>query len=206
MKTMKTRLRVSGFLAAAALASAAAGAWAETDWMKDLHIEQRAMAELQPAPASARPAAAASGLAVEAALDRVDGRYEQGDRLTLTIDTSEDSYIWVFDTGTSGKVHQLFPNRYEDDNFVRAGAPLTLPQAESDYDIVVSHPPGAELLTVVASRDSAPPAPGAIDRETAAGPFFALRESAVSVAKDLSISLRERPSDYAVAHRVIHVR
>ena len=209
----KAWTRIPGLVAAAALAASAAGARAGNDWMKDLHAEQRAMAEVRPAPASAGPAAVADGLEVEVTLDRPDARYEPGDRLTLTIETSEDSWVWVFDTGAGGKVHQLFPNRYDDDNFVRAAAPLTLPRAESDYEIVVSHPPGAELLTVVASRDNAPPARDAIDRAAAAGPFFALRGSGVTVAKDLNISLRGRSSDraiahtdYAVAHRVFHVR
>lgn len=208
---MRTTEFLSGFRAASAAAVAAAacaGAWADDEaWMKDLHVAQRAMAEVRAAPAGAEGASPAAGeLSVDAALDRADGRYEQGDRLELTVDTSEDAYVWVFDTGTSGKVHQLFPNRYDDDNFVRAGAPLTLPPAGAEYDIVVSHPPGAELITVVASRDDALLARGAIDGDAAAGPFFALRGSSASVAKDLSISLRERPADYATAHRIVHIR
>ena len=179
---------------------------ADDGLMKDLHVSQRAMAEIQPTPAAAGSDVATGGLAVDASLDRADGRYDRGDKLMLTVETSEDAYVWVFDTGTSGKVHQLFPNRYEDDNFVRAGAALTLPQADSDYEILVSDPPGAELVTVVASRDNTPLTRAMIDRETAAGPFFALRGSAASVAKDLSISLREQPADYATAHRVVHVR
>ena len=207
---MTTTKRVSGLgaaLAAAVLLPAAwHGALADDAWMKDLHVAQRAMAEVRAAPAAAGASPAAGELSVDAALDRADGRYEQGDRLELTVDTSEDAYVWVFDTGTSGKVHQLFPNRYDDDNFVRAGAPLTLPPAGAEYDIVVSHPPGAELITVVASRDDALLARGAIDGDAAAGPFFALRGSSASVAKDLSISLRERPADYATAHRIVHIR
>ncbi len=208
---MTTTKRVSGLgaaLAAAVLLPAVQhGALADDAWMKDLHVAQRAMAEVRAAPAAAEGASPAAGeLSVDAALDRADGRYEQGDRLELTVDTSEDAYVWVFDTGTSGKVHQLFPNRYDDDNFVRAGAPLTLPPAGAEYDIVVSHPPGAELITVVASRDDALLARGAIDGDAAAGPFFALRGSSASVAKDLSISLRERPADYATAHRIVHIR
>lgn len=207
---MTTTKRVSGLgaaLAAAVLLPAAwHGALADDAWMKDLHVAQRAMAEVRAAPAAAGASPAAGELSVDAALDRADGRYEQGDRLELTVDTSEDAYVWVFDTGTSGKVHQLFPNRYDDDNFVRAGAPLTLPPAGAEYDIVVSHPPGAELITVVASRDDTLLARGAIDGDAAAGPFFALRGSSASVAKDLSISLRERPADYATAHRIVHIR
>lgn len=210
-KTNRTMKRVSGLAAAPAagvlLLAAYDGALADDTWMKDLHIAQRAMAEIGAAPATAQGRAPAAGeLSVRAALDRADGLYDQGDTLRLTVDTSEDAYVWVFDTGTSGKVHQLFPNSYDDDNFVRADAPLTLPPADSEYDIVVSHPPGAELITVVASRDDMLLARDAIDGDAAAGPFFALRGSSASVAKDLNISLRERPADYATAHRVVHIR
>ena len=176
----------------------------EPAYLKDLDIRQVPMAKLESPPASAA-SSASTGLSVMTAVDRPDARYGHGDSLELTVDVTEDAYVWVFDTGTSGKVHQIFPNRYETDNFVRAGTPIAIPHDGADYQLLVSHPQGAELLTVIASKDSTPLAQGLIDKETKVGPFLALRGDAVSVAKDLSISLMKAHPNWVGHHRVIHI-
>lgn len=211
-KLLQSRLRrCAAAAAAAALGAASGGAWAQSDdaILKDLHIQQVPMAQIAPAPAAATPAANAGGeqaLAVHATVDRADGLYDHGDTLVLTVATTEDAYVWVFDTGTSGKVHQIFPNLYDDDNFVRKNSPVAIPGPEAEYEFAVSRPSGPELLTVIASRDNAPLAPQLIEEETAAGPFLPLRGTAVSVAKDLAVSLREHHPTWARDHRLIKVR
>ena len=151
------------------------------------------------------PRAAGAALAVKTTVDRPDARYTHGDNLELSVEVTEDAYVWVFDTGTSGKVHQIFPNRHETDNFVSANAPIAIPGEGADYQLLVSHPQGAELITVIASKDSTTLTQDLIDRETQAGPFLALRGDAASVAKDLSISLKKSKSNWVGHHRVIHI-
>lgn len=207
-----TRLPVSGtvFVAAALLTvSQLAAPLASADtgqpaYLKDLDVRQVPMAKLEPTPASAA-SSASTGLSVMTTVDRPDARYRHGDSLELTVDVTEDAYVWVFDTGTSGKVHQIFPNRHETDNFVRAGKPVAIPRDGADYQFLVSHPQGAELLTVIASKDSTPLAQDLIDKETKTGPFLALRGDAVSVAKDLSISLKKAHPSWVGHHKVIHI-
>lgn len=176
----------------------------EPSILKDLDIRQVPMAKIQPVPATA-PSSAGSELSVMASVDRPDARYRHGDSLSLTVSVSEDAWIWVFDTGTSGKVHQIFPNRYETENFVRAGSPVTIPNEGADYHFLVSRPKGAELLTVIASRNDGPLAQDLIDQEMQAGAFLALRGDAVSVAKDLSISLKKDHPGWVGHHQVVHI-
>ena len=179
---------------------------AEPSYLKDLDIRQVPMARdiVLPMPSSASGAIIPS-LAVKSAVNRPDARYTHGDNLVLSIEVTEDAYVWVFDTGTSGKVHQIFPNRHQTDNFVRASAPVSIPDKEADYQLLVSHPKGPELITVIASKDSAPLTQDLIDRETQAGPVLALRGDAASVAKDLSISLKKTKSKWVGHHLVIHI-
>lgn len=202
--------RCAAAAAFAALAAASGSAWAQADdaIRKDLHILQAPMLDIEPAPAaaSAANAGAGDGLAVSATVDRADGLYEHGDTLTLTVETTEDAYVWVFDTGTSGKVHQIFPNLYADNNFVRKDSPVAIPGPGAEYEFAVSRPSGPELLTVIASRDSAPLAQELVAEETGSGPFLPLRGTATSVAKDLSVSLRERHPTWARDHRLIKIR
>jgi hypothetical protein len=173
-------------------------------YLKDLHIRQMPMAtELTP-PAS-NPASAATGLAVSASVDRPDRSYQHGENLVLTVETTEDAYVWVFDTGTSGKVHQIYPNQYETTNFLAANVPIEIPRADSRYQLAVSHPSGAELITVVASKDKTPLTPELIDT-SGGGPFLALRGDAASVAKDLSITLREQHSTWVKDEVVVLIQ
>ncbi|MCY4565997.1 MAG: DUF4384 domain-containing protein [Gammaproteobacteria bacterium] len=186
---MNTALR----LAASCTAMAAIGFAAVADegadtYLKDLDIRQHAMVEEFASP----PASQGGGLAVEAAVDRANRVYTHGDHVVLTVKATEDSYIWVFDTGTSGKAHQIFPNRYDEENFLKAGSTLHIPPAGSDYALAVSHPKGAELITVVATKENTPLTPDLVDLDAGAGPFLALQGTADSVAKDLAITLRRQ--------------
>lgn len=53
--------------------------------------------------------------------------YQVGDPVSLSVRASEDAYIFVYSDDGSGRTHQLFPNYYDQDNFVRAGRTLRLP-------------------------------------------------------------------------------
>jgi len=190
---------VAAMLQAAAMASAQADDVAAL--YKDLDIRQVPMVQIvSPQPSTAPDG---RGLAVSATLDRPSRRYRHGDQVVLTIRTTEDAYVWILDTGTSGKVHQLFPNRYERDNFLAAGVPLSIPQADSEYVLAVSHPRGVELITVIASPENTPLTDALIDEAMSAGPFAALRGTADSVAKDLSISMRRKQSTWAADQQVL---
>lgn len=178
---------------------------AESEYLKDLSISQVTIVRDLPTTSNT-PQASKQGLAVTSAVDRSDARYTDGESLVLTVEVTEDAYVWVLDTGTSGKVHQIFPNRYDKNNFLHAGEPVTIPHADADYQFLVSHPRGAELLTVIASKDNIPLTADLIDPEADAGAFLALRGSAASIAKGLSISLKEKKSDWVTHHQVVYIQ
>ena len=189
---------VVGFTAACVFS---ATVWAtEPAMVKDLHISQRAMLEIKPEPA------ARTALAVNATLDKPDAVYKKGDSVVLKVQTTEDAYIWVLDTGTSGKVHQIFPNRYAKNNLIKAGEPVTIPGDGARYQLAVDHPRGAELLTVVASRENIPLTRALVDDAVSPGPFRALRGNATSVAKDLSIALKKQTAPWARDQVIFHIR
>lgn len=204
---MQSRVPGAVIVAAMLLALPAGTALAEDaeSYFKDLHIRQMDMVTnlTPPAPPAGQPEA--GGLAVSARVDRSDRNYQHGDHLVLTVETTEDAYIWVFDTGTSGKVHQIYPNRYEESNFLAANVPLEIPAAGSKYQLAVSHPKGAELITVVASKNEASLTDKLID-ESGGGTFLALRGTAPSVAKDLSITLRENHSTWVKDEVVVLIQ
>ena len=196
-------LAAAAVIALSLLAAPHAGA-TEPSFIKDIGVRQVPMAKIDPTPASTSGTAGSTFL-VRTAVDRPDARYTHGDALTLTVEVTEDAYVWVFDTGTSGKVHQIFPNRHVSDNFVRAGTSVAIPGKGAKYELLVSHPTGTELLTVIASKDKAPLTENLIDPQARAGAFLALLGDAVSVAKDLKVSLKQNHPKRAVQSQVVYI-
>ena len=200
---MKTSFRVAA-LAGALAAISLVGPMHAADPYKDLSIQQRAMVEhVTPAPAAA--ATTGSSLNLTTKLNQANGKYRPGESVALTVETNQDSYIWVFDTGTSGRVHQVFPNKFAKDNFVRGGQPITLPAADAKYRFVASEPTGVELLTVIASRDNKPLTRDLVDRETGAGPFLALQGTAASLSKDLKVTMKRNHPKSVAHHQVFRI-
>jgi hypothetical protein len=133
------------------------------------------------------------GMTVTVGVDRPDGVYKIGDKVVLSVAVDMDAYVTVFNTGTSGQVHVIFPNEFQQDNHVLAGAPVLIPSDDADFDFIASGPPGTELITVVASTN--PDSLVQPGDTVAAGPFQAYTQVAEVVAKDLQITLEAQHRD-----------
>ena len=78
--------------------------------------------------------------------------YQIDDFLTLEARTTDDAYIIIFSRDQTGRLVILIPNTYQPDNFVRAGTSYFIPEADTDFDLRVSGPPGVEQFKVIALR------------------------------------------------------
>lgn len=159
---------------------------------KDLTPVQRPMADL---------AAPQSGLKVTAWVDHPDKTYVFGEHVVLNVKTDQDAYVTVLDVGTSGKVHIIFPNRYQRDNRVAAGQVVQIPDPRADFAFQVQGPAGSELIKVIATQGQQPLF--ADDSTEPAGPYKALKAPAPVVAKDLVVTLRERYGNQWAEHEEI---
>jgi len=81
--------------------------------------------------------------------------YRLNDNLTIRLEADRDCYITLFNWEADGTFKQLFPNKYDTDNFVRAGDTLDFPTLSSNFDIRLSGPEGIERLKLVAVRSKA---------------------------------------------------
>ena len=129
-----------------------------------------------------------------ATLDRRTPIYKKGEDLTVNVKASEDCYVWVFDTQTSGTVVQIYPNNYDKKNFLAAGKTLSIPGKGSKYRLQVAPPSGTELITVLASKENIPLTAKLVDKFVPGAPFAVLRGTAETVSKDLAITLRRQGS------------
>lgn len=81
------------------------------------------------------------------------GVYVEEEHMTIDIFTEEDCYIAVFNINPQGKTNVLFPNKWEQNNLIKAGELRQIPKPEFQYyDLVISDPFGIEAIKVVASR------------------------------------------------------
>jgi TPR repeat protein len=168
--------------------------------VRDLSVEQAPIAEVGEGPDYPR-----SDIDVTAWTDHEDGHYNIGDTVALFVRASRDAYITVLDVGTSGKVHIIFPNRYQDDNRVPAMDTIRIPGEDSRFRIRVGGPTGREVIKVFATRE--PLTYFAAQRLVREGAYYTVPGESKSIARDLSVEIRERHhSDYGAATQVLEIR
>lgn len=94
--------------------------------------------------ASTRPALfVSSGNIVAASLNKAGRipRYQDGEKLKVTVRAYEDCNLMIFNY--DGKVlTQLFPNEYQTDSFIKAGARVEIGGEESKFDFCASNETG----------------------------------------------------------------
>jgi hypothetical protein len=197
---MMFSLRVTRCLASVALTAIAAAspALAQSPTVRDLSVEPLSLAEVT---------VPESDLKVTAWVDRRNDTYRPGDTLTLSIRTNRDAFVSVVNVGSSGRVTVLFPNKHAPSNRVAAHQVVQLPADNAPYRIKVGGPSGYDLLKIIAT---ARPHKLTDPKEFAElGPFLAYRGSVRTLARDLSVELKEHvvgpERGAAVADKVIRI-
>lgn len=79
----------------------------------------------QPAPEFCGP------LRVELEAKRTE--YRDGEPMQLAVRVAEDAYIFLYSTDSDGITRQLFPNAYDQNNFVRGGETRILPRGSYEF-------------------------------------------------------------------------
>ncbi|HPE69466.1 MAG TPA: PEGA domain-containing protein [Thermotogota bacterium] len=130
--------------------------------------------------------------------------YLPGEKVSMQISPNRDSYILVWDLSPSGEIHLIFPNQYDQGNFIAAGQTLSLPR--EGYEFVVEEPYGVEWIQVVASERQFPEY-DSWKRQFSASVFPELDPGAVMAMKnalDTRISISPTP-DVATAFSHFYV-
>ena len=94
-----------------------------------------------------------SDFKVEIWTEKEDSNYKIGDTVTFYFKTNKDSHLTLINIGTSGKVHQIFPNKYQEDNFVRADEVYTVPSKDSNFRFVLQGPAGTDTVKAIATEE-----------------------------------------------------
>lgn len=78
--------------------------------------------------------------------------YEVGNEVIFYIRSTQDCYVTLVDLQTSGGLYVLFPNSFQEDNFIRGGRIYTIPARDSTFTINASGPPGLEGIKAIATK------------------------------------------------------
>lgn len=184
---------------AGSLAAAGPALAGKKNVKRDLSVEQAPIADVGEGPDYR------SNIKVEAWTDHEDGVYAIGDTVTLNVRASQDAYITVLDVGTSGRVHIIFPNRFQQDNRVPAYEMIRIPGEDSRFRIRVNGPTGREVIKVFATRE--PLSYFQAQRLVQEGPYYNVPGDGRTIARDLSVELRDRHhADFGAVTEVIDIR
>lgn len=125
---------------------------------------------------------------IELWTDKEDGVYKPGDSVKLYVKSNKDCYLTIFNVGTSGKVHIIFPNQYHKDNFVKAGVVYTVPPEGAGFILKAEKPAGEELVKAVATLAKVP----LLEKEDIkpAGPVQEVTKPEEQLAKDIAVILK----------------
>ena len=93
-----------------------------------------------------------SSFAVRVDVDRTDRVYAKDDLLHVTVESSEDGYLYLLYRDAAGNVVVLFPNRFQKDNFIPKNETVTVPAPGSNFRIRMDAPFGGELLKAVVTK------------------------------------------------------
>ena len=77
--------------------------------------------------------------------------YYAGDDIRIYFHAARDCYVYIFDIDPNGTTRQIFPNYFDQDNFIRGGNTYSIP--DYGYHLEVTGPPGTEYLRVMAVRE-----------------------------------------------------
>lgn len=78
--------------------------------------------------------------------------YQVGEEVRISVRAAEASYVYVFDVKPNGEITQIFPNRFDNQNYLSAGQTVTLPPSGSRYQFNIAPPRGLSKVIAVASK------------------------------------------------------
>lgn len=80
-------------------------------------------------------------------------RYRIGEAICFYFRSDQDCYLTLVDYETNGNVKVLFPNRYYQNNSIRAGKTYIIPGSEYGFKLTVEPPPGIERIKAIATTE-----------------------------------------------------
>ncbi len=76
---------------------------------------------------------------------------KSGREVRVQVSSEKDCHVRLFHTDAHGRVTLVYPNRFQTNDFIRAGAQVAFPDSNDGFKFVVEAPFGPELIKAVCS-------------------------------------------------------
>ncbi len=96
-----------------------------------------------------------SDLSVNVSVDRAGSNpvYNIGDAIRVSVNVSDNAYVYLFSVHADGQIDQILPNRLSGGSqYLRAGETRSFPPAGGAYTLSVDGPSGQDKVLAVASK------------------------------------------------------
>ncbi len=131
-------------------------------------------------------------------VNHATGSYREGDTLSVRIASEIDCHAYVLYQQADGRMYQVFPNRSQPDNRLRARQAVEIPGHDDAFRWVVAAPFGAERIILLCTRSPFEPLATSPADNAGPGPFPKLsRERWKGVEVEIG---RETPTEWGIAH------
>ncbi len=97
-----------------------------------------------------------SNLEVKVWLNKPEGSvYQPGEKLEIFFRANKNCYVVIYNIRTDGKITLLFPNRFDQNNYIAANVNNKIPISDK-YSFQVTLPEGKEFIQIIASTGMIP--------------------------------------------------
>tara|TARA_Y100000310_G_scaffold84223_1_gene81017 strand:+ start:2697 stop:4355 length:1659 start_codon:yes stop_codon:yes gene_type:complete len=77
--------------------------------------------------------------------------YRIGDPVMINVQTNKDCFVTLLNVRSNGEIWELFPNNYNQNNFIKANTRHTIPSSNDNFQLTVVAPSGQDYIKAIAT-------------------------------------------------------
>lgn len=90
-----------------------------------------------------------SGLGIKVWTDKTE--YHVGEQLKINVELKTNGYVYLIDIDSAGNASLIYPNFYEQNNYLKSGRTHVIPSVNEDFDLKITGPMGIEIVRAIVS-------------------------------------------------------
>jgi hypothetical protein len=115
--------------------------------------------------------------------------YSPGEKIVFNFQADRDCNLTLIDIGSSGKVHVIFPNKYQTDNAIKANTEYEIPGgSKPEFVYKILSPAGEDTIKAICTTKSASALSTAVSYDKEEFPLIGARDE---VLRDIAVQLNK---------------
>lgn len=115
--------------------------------------------------------------------------YSPGEKIVFNFQADRDCNLTLIDIGSSGKVHVIFPNKYQSDNSIKANTQYEIPSGSNpEFVYKILSPAGVDTIKAICTTKSESALSTAVSYDKEDFPLIGARDE---VLRDIAVQLNK---------------